>query len=159
MADDSMHRFTASVLRGVPLGKDGQWATSLIYGGNQDIGTAGWTHSLLLESEVVLDNRNTAFARMEFVQKDAADLALVDSAPAFPSTRVFNVGDVSAGYVREVAHGRGVTLGIGVRGSVNFVPETLAPFYGSRFPVGGSVFLRLRPVHQKGAMAPMPGMQ
>jgi hypothetical protein len=158
MADDSTHRFTASILHGVPLGRDGQWATTLIYGGNQHIGMPGWEHSLLLESEAVLDTRNTGFARMEFVQKEASDLVLVDSAAAFPSSRVFNVGEVSAGYVREVVQGRGVTLGIGVRGSVNFVPATLARFYGSRFPVGGSVFLRLRPVHQKGAMAGMPGM-
>ena len=156
--DDSMHRFTASILHGTALGKNGQWATSVIYGGNQHIGAPGWAHSVLLESEAVLDNRNTAFARLEFVQKDASDLVLVDSAAAFPAGRIFNVGAVSAGYIREVARGRGVTLGIGVRGGVNFVPETLAPFYGSRFPVGASVFLRLRPVHQQGAMAGMPGM-
>lgn len=161
-AEDSMHRFTASVLHGAPLGSDGQWATALIYGTNKDIGTAERTHSLLLESEAVLDTRNTVFGRVEYVQKDAADLALVDSAAAFSPGRVFNIGEISTGYVREIARGRGVTLGLGVRGAVNFVPESLIPSYGSRHPVAGSIFLRLRPVHQAGeraGMAGMPGMK
>lgn len=158
LADDSIHRLTASVLHGIALGTDGQWATSLIYGANRRIGTSSWAHSLLLESEAVLDKRNTVFGRAEYVQKDAADLVLTDSAVAFPASRVFNVGEISAGYIREIAHGRGVTLGLGIRGSVNFVPEELSPFYGSRHPVGGSIFLRLRPTHQAAGMAGMAGM-
>ena len=152
MADDSMHRVTGSVLHGVSFGNGGQWATSLIYGANQHLGTPTWEHSLLLESEAVFDTRNTAFGRIEFVQKDAGDLVVVDSAAGFSRGRIFNVGEASAGYVREVIRGRGVTLGLGIRGTLNVVPESLAPFYGSRFPVGGSVFLRLRPIHQGGAM-------
>ena len=155
MADDSMHRFTASALHGVPLGANGQWATSLIYGANQHIGTAAWEQSVLLESEVVFDKHSTAFGRIEFVQKDATDLVLVDSAASFIKGRVFNVGEASAGYIREIIRGRGVTLGLGARGTVNFVPQSLAPFYGSRFPVGGSLFVRLRPMHQSGGMAGM----
>lgn len=158
IGDDSLHRFTASILHGVSLGSDGQWATSVIYGANQHIGSSDWTRSLLIESEAVLDKRNTVFGRAEYVQKEAADLVLVDSAAAFPATRVFNVGEISAGYIREIARGRGVTLGLGVRGAVNFVPEDLAPFYGSRHPLAGSVFLRLRPTHQAMGMAGMAGM-
>lgn len=157
-ADDSIHRFTASVSRGARLGADGQWATALIYGTNKQIGTIERTHSLLLESEAVLDKHNTVFGRAEYVQKDAADLVLADSAAAFSPRRVFNVGEVSAGYIREIAGGRGFTLGLGVRGTVNFVPEALTPFYGSRHPVGGSVLLRLRPTHQGAGMAGMAGM-
>jgi hypothetical protein len=157
MGDDSMHRLTASILHGTALGPDGQWATSLIYGANQHIGTTGWMQSVLLESEAVLDQRNTAFARAEWVQKDAADLVLADSAAGITALRLFNVGELSAGYIREVAHGRGVTLGVGIRGTLNFVPAELAPFYGSRLPVGGSLFLRLRPVHHDGVPAASPG--
>jgi hypothetical protein len=152
MVGDSMHRITASVLHGVPFGKDGQWATSLIYGANQHLDMPTWEHSVLIESEAVFDTRNTAFGRVEFVQKDAGDLVVVDSATGFGRGRIFNVGEASAGYIREVVRSRGVTLGLGIRGTLDMVPESLAPFYGSRFPVGGSVFLRLRPVHQGGAM-------
>lgn len=35
--------------------------------------------------------------------------------------------------------------GIGARGSVAFVGSVLEPFYGSTAPLGGMVFVRLRP--------------
>jgi len=42
-----------------------------------------------------------------------------------------------------VAGLRPAALGIGVRGSVNFIPESLVTFYGESRPTGGAVFLRL----------------
>jgi hypothetical protein len=161
MGDDSMHRVAASILRGTTIGTNGQWATALIYGANQRLGQSAWSRSVLLESEAVLDRTNTVFARAEFAEKSAVDLVLTDSATGFASNRLFNVGAVSVGYVREVIRGRGATIGLGVRGAVDFVPESLAPFYGSRTPVGALIFLRLRPVRQAigmAAMAGMPGM-
>ncbi len=157
-SDDSMHRVTASILHGATLGKDGQWATSLIFGANQHLGSAGWSNSILIESEAVLDRTNTVFGRAEFVQKSASDLVLADSASGFTLSRLFNVGTVSLGYVREIAHGHSATLGIGIRGAVDFVPSALVPFYGSRTPVGAVLFLRLRPSHQSPRMDGMAGM-
>ena len=57
----------------------------------------------------------------------------------------FNVGSISAGYIRDIVSGRGVTTGIGVRGTLNVLPGTLETTYGSRTPTGLVVFLRVRP--------------
>ena len=46
--------------------------------------------------------RNAVFGRAEYVRRTAADLALVGSV-----SRELNIGDVSAGYARELC-GRGV---------------------------------------------------
>jgi len=34
---------------------------------------------------------------------------------------------------------------LGVRGTVNVVPPSLSPYYGSRTPTGAVIFVRLRP--------------
>ena len=82
--------------------------------------------------------RNTLFARAEYVQKDMEELFL-------PHVReqVHEVRGLSGGYVLDVVRARKAALGIGVRGAVNFIPDSLAAFYGSPRPVGGAVFARL----------------
>ena len=91
----------------------------------------------------MLDPRNTALARLEFAQKTAEDLVLGTFAP---ETR-FTITAISAGYIREVLRGTATTLGVGLQATVNLVPSALEPFYGSRTPLGGMVFIRLRPLH------------
>ena len=159
---ESMHRAVLSALHGKTIGAEGQWSSALIYGGNKHGGEAKLSHSVLLETEAVLDRRNTVFARAEIVQKSPGDLAL-DQGPVFPSPlptfaegRHFNVGETSLGYIREVWRGRGATIGLGGSGTVNFLPSALEAYYGSRTPLGLFVFLRLRPYHTKMAgMEPM----
>ncbi len=55
-------------------------------------------------------------------------------------------GKEGRGYLRTVADIAGLSAGVGVRGSVNFVPSSLAAVYGRRTPLGLAVYLRLRPV-------------
>ncbi|GJG86068.1 hypothetical protein tb265_12490 [Gemmatimonadetes bacterium T265] len=157
--EESIRRATASAMYGAPLGTAGQWATTLVWGANKYSTQPGLSHSGLVEAEAVLDRSNAVFGRAEVVQKSADDLS-VDAAggltpaalsvlPALsPGTR-FTVGAVSLGYVREVARLRGVTLGLGGMGTLNVVPSTLRDVYGSRTPVGGLVFLRVRPIGQR----------
>jgi hypothetical protein len=145
----SMHRITASVQNGKRLGADGQWASALIWGANKETGDHSHTQSVLAESEAVLDRRNTLFARAEFVEKNAHDL---DILPATDHRR-FKVGTAELGYVREISSGRYATLGLGAAGTLNFVPLALAPYYGTRTPVGLFVFLRVRPIHSARAPA------
>ena len=153
---ESMHRVTASLLHGVKLGADGQWASTVVWGANTH-GGADLTHSLLVESEAVLDRANTVFGRAEWVQKSAEDLVLDTPAAGFPADRLFNVSALSLGYIRDFARWSGATLGLGGMGTVNVVPSALEPAYGSRTPLGLQVFLRLRPVHsaEPGAMGGM----
>jgi hypothetical protein len=154
--DVSMHRVTASAMYGERLGTDGQLAATILWGANARSDRSGLSHSGLIESEAVLDNRNSVMGRIEIVQKSAEDLVLVAPPFNFSPTQRFNVGTLSLGYVREIAPMRVATLGIGAMGTVDVVPLSLRAAYGSRTPLGLFVFLRLRPIAMR-AMD-MPGM-
>jgi hypothetical protein len=140
--NESMHRFTASILNGRKLGESGQTATAAIWGANRGGGGLATTHSALLENETIFDTKNTFFGRAEFVQKTGEDLAL-----SAASAATFNVGALQLGYIREIARGRWATLGLGGSATLNVVPKSLEAAYGSRTPMGTFVFLRLRPFH------------
>lgn len=154
---ESLQRLSGSLMHGAPLGRNGQWASTLVYGGNIEPGNR-WSHSLLLESEAILDRSNTVFGRIEWVEKSAADLVLNLPGPSDPE-RLFGVAGASAGYLRELARGYGMSLGVGVRGSLGLVPAALESTYGSRTPLGAVLFLRLRPTRMAEAMEAMPGMR
>ena len=113
---------------------------------------------MLVETEAILDKWNTVFCRAEDAQKSAEDLVLPST---FAATQLFSVSNASLGYIRELGRAYGATLGIGVQGIVNFVPESIRSFSGSRTPAGGLIFVRLRPYHVRSslsAMKSMPGM-
>ena len=150
---ESAHRITGSALHGATLGQDGQVSSAFVWGANAAHGH--WSHSFLVESEAVLDPSNTLLMRAEYVQKNAEELVL-DAAPynLDPDLGI-NVGTISAGYIRELVRFGGTTIGLGGMGTVNFVPSTIESIYGSRTPVGGVVFLRLRPQFMRGGMAGM----
>src|SRR5207245_4276828 len=125
---ESVHRVTASVLHGRKLGMDGQIATSVIWGANRR--SRRTTHSVLAESEAVLDRRNTIFGRVELVQKTAEELALPTGPGGFAPDSTFNVAAFSVGYIREVGRTSMATVGLGFQGSLNVVPTSLDPIYG-----------------------------
>ena len=154
---ESIHRITASAMYGSPLGTDGQWATTFVYGANKTP-SLNLSSSTLLESEAILDKKNTVFGRAEWVQKSAADLVLDVSPFSFPADREFGTGAATLGYIREVAGLSGATIGLGVSGTLNVVPSALRAAYGSTTPVGGFLFVRLRPTFKRGAMNSMSPM-
>lgn len=147
---ESMHRITASVLHGRKLGVDGQLATTLVWGSNRHSGKT--SHSALAEGEAILDRHNTLFGRLELVQKTAEDLG-------FATGPTFTIKALSLGYIREVGRTFWGTVGVGFQGTLNVVPATLDPFYGSRTPVGGMLFLRIRPLHAPHDMATTMGLR
>ena len=156
--DEPMKRWVASVLHGARIGREGQWASALVYGTNQHEGNDR-SHSVLAESQLILDSRNTVFGRLELVQKTGEELVLDIPPFNLDSHERFNVGQLSLGYIREVGRFERVTLGLGLRGTVNVVPRELEPAYGSRAPLGGLVFLRVRPRHaERGESMPMEHM-
>jgi hypothetical protein len=72
------------------------------------------------------------------------------------------MGSLQLGYIRELATTHWATIGLGAAGTLNFVPASLEPYYGSRTPTGVFVFLRLRPFHTARStmrMNDMGGMQ
>jgi hypothetical protein len=152
---ESMHRITASILHGTKLGEDGQVASAVVWGANAHHGEL--THSVLAESEAILDRSSTLLGRAEFVQKSADELVIDQPPFGFAPADRFNVIALSGGYIRELARFRRATIGVGGMGTVNLIPSSLEPVYGSQSPVGWTVFLRLRP-SLKSTMGSMPGM-
>ena len=95
---------------------------------------------------------NTFFGRAEFVQKSAQDLAVADD-----RSSPLRYRRATLGYSREIVRARGLTLGASILGTVDVVPDALEGAYGTRYPKGYAIFLRLRPDRMRTATA-MSGM-
>ena len=147
---ESMRRVTVSALYSRKRGNHGQLAAALIWGGNIHDGEL--TGATVLEGEVILDRSNTMFGRAERVRKSAEDLVLPTGPGGVAPDSHFDVSALSLGFIRELGRTFGATIGLGVRGTINFVPASLSRFYGSTTPLGGFVFLRLRPYHRASAI-------
>jgi hypothetical protein len=156
--EDDQHRLGASVLHTVRLGRQGEWASALVYGANKHPEPTGvdeaWEHSVMAESNLQLDRFNSVFGRVEYVRKSGEELVL----PGALASQEFDLGAVSLGYIREFAGYRGARFGAGLRGALNLVPASLETTYGSRTPVGLAVFLRIRPGLLEGAHTMDPQM-
>lgn len=138
--EESEHRYSASIMNTRLFGARGQWSSSLIYGANAVSG-APLANSALIESDVSIDGVNTFFGRAEFVQKSAQDLVVADGS----ALHRYDIGALTLGYSHEIMRARGLTLGASILGTLNVVPNDLASAYGTRYPKGYAVFLRLRP--------------
>ena len=142
----SVQRVTASAMYDHALGDAGHWAATGVFGANKDRG-APLASSGLAEANVDLDGRNVVFGRVELVQKTGGDLVL--TAP-LADTR-FLLTSLDLGYLRNLGRLGAFLPGVGARGTVDFVPSALEPFYGSQTLFGAVVYLRL-------AVAPMSHM-
>jgi hypothetical protein len=151
---ESQHRVSASVLHSRPIGSHGAWSSALVYGANRHSAENRFEHSLVGETTLDLDGRNTVFGRAGFVTKRAEDLAI----STVPAARRFDIGELTAGYLREVGTVAGLAFGVGASGTINFIPEALKSTYGSRMPTGFGLFLRVRPAPMDMAGEKMPSM-
>jgi len=143
--EESLHRATASATWNRRIGGEGNAATTAVFGRNlpeEEPSTSSW----LLETNVDLDGRNVVFGRAEWVEKTGRDLVL----PVSLSARTFPVSCLSAGYVVQLGPFGKLVPGIGFRASVNDVGSELEPFYGSRYPAGILVFVKLHPAAMTG---------
>jgi hypothetical protein len=85
------------------------------------------------------------YGRVEQVQKSADDLGFLGGEPM----QLFTVRSLSLGATRDVRTVRGASIGLGLRGTVNLVPETLRLTYQTRTPTGLSAYLRVRPTRMR----------
>ena len=154
--DEDQRRTTASVLYNCELGADANLASALVYGQNNTTGE-GKTNAFTFET-ALQKQKNTVFLRAEHVQKSGEELAL---APA-DENNIFGVSALSVGYVRDLSHGKGLDVGLGIQGTLSDGPSGLNPYYGSSPYTGFQVFLRIRPSKMKmsgmGTMGNMNGM-
>jgi len=117
--------------------REGNWATSLIWGRKHKELENTTQNSYLLESTLNFMARNYAYARLELVDKDE----LFPQAATHPAYRI---GAYTFGGVRDLVHNERWQIGLG--GDVTFYskPAVLDPIYGDN-PVSFHVFLRIRP--------------
>ena len=132
------HRTTASAIYNQPLGRDTNWATTFIWGRNNDSGEK--TQSFLLETNYQR-SRNTVYVRWERVQKSGRELVLARS----DLNEIFPVNTATIGYVRDLAHGSGIDIGLGGQMTIDFWPNDLDRYYGGEPGYGFAFFLRIRP--------------
>lgn len=150
-----MHRYGASVLtqsRGI---RGGDWSSTLVWAMNLHHhgaashelihggpGASPHHHasSMLAETNVGIGTHTSVFARAESVRKDGEELGFLGG----DLTELYDVQSYSAGAVRTVGNIANTQLGIGARGSINFVPRTLLATYGTRTPAGFALYLQLR---------------
>jgi hypothetical protein len=149
-----MQRYGASVLTVTQRGDGNVWSNSAIWGINihhhsarlhtHEPGAKTYTASAaaLLESSLDVNPRTTIYGRIEQVQKSADDLGFLGGEPM----QLFTVRTLSVGATRDVRSVHGASIGLGLRGSVNLLPETLRLTYQTRTPAGLSAYLRVRPM-------------
>lgn len=130
-------RVTASATYHRMLRADSFWASTVAWGRNKEQGES--THSLLLETNVTLDERDAIFGRFEVGGKAAHDLDI------HGADEVFTVSKLQGGYTRYLPAIGGLRPGVGGSVSASFVPSTLEPTYGSRANMGFALFVTLRP--------------
>jgi hypothetical protein len=117
----------------------GVWATTAAWGVNREHGES--SQAWVAETAVDVSASDVMFARAEWVQKSAADLALPDSGAPSDASGIIKV---QAGYTRWLAAAAGLRAGIGGSIGVVRVPDVAVQAYGSRAPIEMSVFFRLR---------------
>jgi hypothetical protein len=115
----------------------------LVGNNNPSMGPA--TTAGLAEGALMLGRDHTIFSRAELLQKTGHELVL----PAELDNTVFGMASFSAGYVFDVSQVGDVVPGIGFVATVDAIGTDLEPFYGTRVPWGGMVFVRLRPPEMK----------
>lgn len=133
------HRTTASLIYNRALGSDSNWATSIVWGQNDDT-HEGKTESVLIETNYQRE-RDTIYARWERVEKSGHELVLAHG----DLNEIFPVDAVSLGYVRDLSHGNKIDVGLGGQFTIDFWPDELDRYYGDGPGYGFEVFLRLRP--------------
>lgn len=129
-------RQSASVEYNRPL-KEGNWATSLVWGRKHKDFTGTNLNSYLLESTLNFKRDNYAYTRIELVDKDE----LFPQAATHPAYRI---AAYTFGGVRDLVQSRLWQLGLGADVTFYGKPSALDSAYGTN-PVSFRVFLRLRP--------------
>jgi hypothetical protein len=140
---EDIRRMTASVQYNRSL-QQGNWASMLLWGRNQDVSGGNVGNGFLLESTLRFLEHNYAWTRIENVDRTSELLLGGGPKPPGFSERYFaRVQAYTAGYEQEVGHIPHLSTALGGQFTWYGVPDVLQPLYG-RHPVGGIVFLRLR---------------
>jgi hypothetical protein len=139
--DLSINRVTASGIWNRELGGPGSDVGVSLAVGQNNYSMGPSTYAALVESTAMFKDTQTVFARGELLNKRGEELAL----PAEMSEQTFGIGALSAGYIYDLHQIPSVVTGVGFVGTMDVVGQTLGGVYDTRTPVGGMVFIRVRP--------------
>ena len=137
--DLKQHRTTASIIYNRSLGHDSNWSNTFVWGQNRDTGE-GKTQSFLIESNYQR-RRDTVYIRWEHVEKSGHELVLRE----VDLEKIFPVDAYTLGYVRDLAHGNGIDVGLGTQFSISHGPDRLDRYYGDDPGYSFQFFLRIHP--------------
>jgi hypothetical protein len=145
---ENQARTTASVMYVRPLAH-GSWASTALWGRTRSLEDDSKENSYLLESTLRFATRNYVWTRMENAGR--TNELLNGERPLPPGFAERPIGHVAAytfGYDRDFDLIPHVRTAVGGQISFYGVPQVLQAAYGSH-PVGGIVFVRLRPFSGK----------
>lgn len=131
-------RTTASIIRSTSL-RTMNWSQTLAWGMNSKTGHDHHEYSILYETNLQFQ-RQALYARYEFARKSAEDLAIQST----HGEDLFKINAFTLGYNFNISPAAPVDILLGAQATLNFPGDRLKPIYGT-LPVGGQVFLQLRP--------------
>jgi hypothetical protein len=142
--EENLQRMTASVMYNRPFAT-GNWASTLLWGRNRSLDTGLVWNGYLAESTVRFAQGNYVWGRFENVDR-TNELLLRNQVepPNFEESIIGRVQACTAGYAHDLNFIPHLASAIGVQLTVYSTPRALTAEYGSH-PVGGVIFLRLRP--------------
>jgi hypothetical protein len=148
-ANEEEERMTASAMYNRPLSGgrlgNGNWASTILWGRTRSLGDDSKFNSYLLESTLRFLTKNYVWTRMENADR-SNELLLGGAAlpPGFTEERIGRVQAYTFGYSRDFDMVPHLASALGAQITTYGVPDSLQAIYGAH-PVGGMVFLRLRP--------------
>jgi hypothetical protein len=149
-----MQRYGASILTENEIGGR-KWSSAAIWGVNiHHHGSREHNHdpnatnvkfyhvsaSALLETTVAVAKRSEVYARLEQVSKSGDELGFLGG----DLTQLYTIRSVSLAATRDFVSLGPASIGLGIRGSVNLLPETLRLTYQGTTTSGYSAFVRVR---------------
>jgi hypothetical protein len=141
---EDIRRMTASVMYNRPLAH-GNWASTILWGRNTILPKSEIFNSYLAESTLRFAEKNYAWARIENVDRtNELLLGQNPEPPGFDEKFLARVQAYTVGYDHDFDLIPHLATAIGGQFTWYGTPEVLKAVYG-KHPVGGIVFLRLRP--------------
>lgn len=135
---------TASLMYNRPLSR-GNWASTLLWGRNRNLQTGLVWNGYLAESTLRFKERNYVWGRIENVDRTSELLPRGSELPGAAESIIGRVQAYTAGYERDLTLVPHLATGLGTQFTLYSTPASLQSAYGSH-PVGGLIFVRLRPV-------------
>jgi hypothetical protein len=140
--DEDVRRMTSSLMYNRPF-RNGNWASTLLWGRNQSLSDGNVGNAYLAESTIRF-GKNYAWTRIENADRTNELLLGENPFPANFQERYFaRVQAYTLGYDRDIGNLPQLATALGVQFTWYGVPEVLKSAYGNH-PVGVNVFLRVR---------------